>query len=259
MKKLLLLFSIFQWIHFSSVNAQEIVLSGYYYGINLFVQNPKMGNDQYCITNITVNGKKADPLKQNSAFDIEMSFVKIGSPVEVRIQHHPECTPKVLNGGVIKKREEFKFLDVNVNSQDIYWSAKGERVFGKYFIRRFEKNHWNSIHAISCKNTDGVQQYEYPIEHFPGDNKYQVKYLDSYGKSFLSDTISYNAIKDKVTFSPTTVKKDLIFSREVQFRIMDISGKVVKQGLSETVNCRDLDSGIYYVAFEDQIRQFSKK
>jgi len=239
--------------------AQEIVLSGYYNGINLFVQNPKIGEDQYCITNIVVNGRRASPLKQNSSFDIEMSFVEIGAPVEVRIQYHRECTPRVLNGDVIKKRNPFRFVFIKVTDSDIKWSSKGERKYGKYFVRRFNKNHWNTMHAINCKNDNGTVEYDHPIRHFSGENKYQIKYLDSSGKSYYSDTVTYSISKPPVTFSPGKVKKELTFSRKIQYRIMDISGKVLKSGFSDVVDCKNLETGIYYVAFENQIRQFTKK
>ena len=241
------------------VHAQEIVLSGYYNGINLFVQNPKIGEDQYCITNITVNGRRSSPLKKNSSFDIEMSFVEIGSPVEVRIQHHRECTPKVLNGNVIKKREPFRFVDVQLAGNTLQWASKGERVYGKYFVRRYDKTHWNTLHAINAKNSFDVQHYSYEANHFSGENIYQIKYLDSSGRAFFSKTISIDSSKPPATFSPEKVKKELQFSRKIQYRIMDISGKVLKQGFDDVVDCKDLESGIYYVAFENQVRQFAKK
>ena len=238
---------------------EEIVLSGYYYGTNLYVQNPKIGEDQYCISRILVNGKEMSPIPKNSSFDIDMAFVENAAPVEVRIFHHSECTPKVLNENVIKKREKFAFVGLDIGESFIKWQTKGERVYGKYFIRRFEKNNWLTIHAIDSKGEDGVQQYEYGVRHFSGDNKYQIKYLDSSGRAHVSDELEFSAVLTPVAFSPEKVKKEINLSRKTQFRIMDISGRVILQGYDDIVDCEDLKSGVYYIAFEDQIRQFTKK
>ncbi|UZR93640.1 hypothetical protein [Chondrinema litorale] len=239
--------------------SEEIVLTGYYYGTNLYVQNPKIGDDQYCISRILVNDKEISPIPKNSSFDIDMAFVANAAPVEIRIIHSGECKPDILNEGVIKKRESFSFVGLDIGESYIKWQARGERVYGKYFIRRFEKNNWLTIHAIDCNGSDGVQQYQYDVRHFSGDNKYQVKYLDSSGRSFTSDDLEFSAVLTPVAFSPEKVKKEINFSRKTQYRIMDISGKVILQGYADLVDCANLQSGVYYVAFEDQIRQFTKK
>jgi len=241
------------------VPAQEILLEGYYNGINLYVQNPKIGEDKYCITSITINGKLDAPLKQNSSFDIEMAYLEIGAPVEVLIRHHRNCMPKVLNGSVIKKRVPFKFTDLQVTESSIEWASQGERVYGKYFIRRYDKNHWNTIHAMNCKNQDELQQYNYQVCHFSGENKYQIKYLESSGKAYYSEPIEFTAAKKQVSHSYDQMQEKLSFSVKAQYRIMDVSGKVLMQGCANVVDCKKLKKGIYHVAFENQVKQFSKK
>ncbi|MEM1137946.1 MAG: hypothetical protein AAGI07_19080 [Bacteroidota bacterium] len=237
----------------------EIILNGYYYGTNLFIQNPKIGKNQYCITHISINGRTISPIPVNSSFDIDMSFLADTSPVEIRIQHHSECTPKVLNEDVIKKREAFGFTSLDIGQDYIKWQAKGERIYGKYFIRRFEKNNWLAIHALSCTGEEGTQEYEYKLKHFSGKNKYQIKYLDSSGNAFISDTLVFDAVVQPVTFSPVNVRQLIRLSRKTQYRVLDISGKVLLQGFADSVNCIDLGGGVYYLAIEDQIQQFKKK
>lgn len=80
--------------------AQEevMILKGTYQGKNIFVHNP-IFDDGFCANKVLLNGKEISAVINASAFEIRLDELSIseGEELEIRILHHPECRPKVLN------------------------------------------------------------------------------------------------------------------------------------------------------------------
>ena len=112
--------------------AGELILSGVYHGSSLYVQNPHDGENNYCIKDIYVNGKKHMDAPSTSVFTIDLSSIGKGNKVKVEIYHSDGCEPKVINPTAIRIKDEFQFIFLEMDDHQIHWKTKGEKNLGKY-------------------------------------------------------------------------------------------------------------------------------
>lgn len=254
-KQLLTSTLLFFFYVFSS-NAGEITLVGVYQGKNLYVQNPFSGdNVSYCVKQVTVNGTPLDAKAiNNSAFEIDMSNLKPGTDVVVKIFHKDDCKPAVINAAVIRSTSTFKFDELEVTDNMLKWGAQNDQVSGQYYIEQFTNNNWVIVKDVRPKSgAAGKNAYELPVNHHSGVNKYKIKYQERGGNSYYTNVAEYVSDKAPVTFYPKRVTDKITFSSKVEFEILDAYGITVKKGEGAEVACGDLKSGgVYYINFDNK-------
>lgn len=80
--------------------SESLSLQGRFQGKNLYVQNPSR-DENFCVCSVFINDSIEVDLEytNSSAFEINMIGLdfKIGSEVNIEINHYGDCTPKVLN------------------------------------------------------------------------------------------------------------------------------------------------------------------
>lgn len=238
--------------------AGEMFLSGVYKGVNLYIQNPVHQGKEFCIKSVTVNGKSM-PIPKATAFELKLSFLAKGTPVNIKIVHHDDCKPVVLNPNSIKDKARFRFNNVTVTDAKIAWNTSGETEYGSFIVLKYEHNEWTEEYMMKAKGSARQNVYTYQAHHHTGENRYQLKYIPAQGKSSLSDEFKFVAEMERVTFYPKRVSKVLTFSREVKYAIRDVHGKVIKKGIAEKVDCSDLKSGNYYLSYDNNTDRFLKK
>lgn len=242
-----------------NIQAGELVLDGIYRGTNLYIQNPRLGENEFCVKEVFINGEKSEMIPKATAFDINLSHLEENTAIRIRIIHHDGCIPKVINPNAIKATENFQFGSVEAENNQLKWKAKGEKVYGKYFIMRLSNNKWETESVLECKGTIGENVYQYNINPLAGLNTYRIKYLEISGRSYSSKPVDYTTDIEKVSFYPKRVSSTLNFSREVKYQIRDAYGKLKLEGLGNKVACNELESGLYYVTFENSTEKFFKK
>ena len=101
----------------AKTNAGVIIVQGKYQNKNLFVQN-YFGNSGigFCAQEIKVNGKITTDETNSSAFEIDLSALKLkfGDEIVVEIVHKDGCLPKVLNADDLKPKPTFDVLVMNI-------------------------------------------------------------------------------------------------------------------------------------------------
>jgi hypothetical protein len=241
-----------------SLVATDMIITGVYHGTNLFVQNPHDGANNFCVSMVYVNDKKVE--HQNStAFDIDLSFLKMNEAVTVRIVHGSDCMPKVMNLNAIKAREEFQFTSAEPTESKLIWTTKGEKKFGQYFLEVFKNNVWVVEKVMNCKAQAGNNIYEANVLHNSGKNKYRIKYLEISGKSAYSPEVVYVSEEEQVSFYPKSVQEHITFSKSVRYEVLDVYYNVVMRGSGATVDCTGLKLGTYYLVFDNRTEKFLKK
>jgi len=238
-----------------------VSLNGVYKGKNLYVQNPFAGNMQdFCTKEVFINGEKKMTGIKSSAYEVDLSFLKMGDPVIVKITHSSDCKPKVLNPQVIRNdKNEFHFLAFTVADTKINWSSKGESGGAKMFVQQFTRGQWINIKEVKAKGLPTKSEYNLSITHHNGLNKYRIKYLDVHGKVVYSHVGEFNSSEEDITFYPSRVSTSITLSRASSFEIMDSFGNVVKKGKGTKIDCIDLKSGVYYLNMHNQTEKFLKK
>ncbi|MEN7551163.1 hypothetical protein AAG747_24790 [Rapidithrix thailandica] len=243
----------------SQIHSAELIVHGIYRGANLYIQNPHDGEGNYCISEIYLNGTSLNNVPTSTAFNLDLSQFEEGEALEIRIVHGDFCAPKIINPNAILPREEFKFLSIQKHGEEVSWIAQGEKKYGKYFIMKYEHNNWQVERAVSCKGEQGMQEYSVSVRQHSGVNRYKIKYLEVTGKIIHSPEIEFESGIEKASFYPKRVSSILNFTREVKYEIMDIYGKVLKSGIASRVDCGDLESGTYYVSYDNMTNRFLKK
>lgn len=242
----------------TNLMADELILKGVYQGSNLYVQNPSDGQGSYCIEKVTINGKLMQH-PNSSAFDIDLSALSKGHTVEIRILHKMGCVPSILNPQAIRAREKFNFTTVNLTANYIVWATRGEKKFGQFFVQAKRNNSWHVARVISCKGSVADNTYRIPLTHRSGDNLYRVKYLEVTGKYFYSPEVNFILTQEHITFYPRRVSTKLTFSKKVKYKVLDIDGKMLKEGEGLSIDCTSLLTGTYTLKFEGQNEKFFKK
>jgi hypothetical protein len=235
----------------------DLELSGIYQGKNLYVQNPYTPDmKSYCTQEVYVNDIKMMQAVSASAFEIDLSFLTINAPVRIRITHRSDCSPKILNPGVVQVKTNFSFSAVNIEDKLVSWSAKNEKPKGRYFIERFEFNHWRTISEIYSQNKD---RYESQILHNSGLNRYRIRYVEDNGNSNYSDVIEYQSKQETITFYPKRVTDFLTLSRDADYEILDKFGNVIKRGHKKEIDLSQLHTEVYYLNVDNRTFKFFKK
>lgn len=178
-------------IHFPSEGA-EISINGVYQGKNLYVQNP-FANDgkEYCTSEVYVNGKLNISNPKVGAFEIDLSFLPINSPVEVKIVYKDGCGPKIVNPQAITLDSDFKFLVCQVTDMELKWITQKESIAGIYSIEKLEGDDWVSIAEVNSKGSVVNNFYKVPAKHEKGKNIYRIKFTQAEGITLYSKEMEY--------------------------------------------------------------------
>jgi hypothetical protein len=242
-----------------SAYPNELVVAGIYYGQNLLVQNPSMGNKVYCTDGVLVNNRKMMPYIASSAYEINLSFLKINDSVTVTILHKDGCTPKIINPQVLRPSSTFHFVRARVSVQEINWTSIGESVTDQYSVQHLANGNWVTLVSIRAI---GKGVYSVPLRHDNGLNRYRIRYAEYDGRIFYSKEIDFDMKTEEnapLSFYPKNVTDRIYLSSEATYRILSLSGQVLREGKSRVIPCADLKTGVYVLAAGAMSERFFKK
>jgi hypothetical protein len=249
----------FPFLLLAQQQQEEYVITGVYNGKNLYVQNPLSGNmKDYCTREVWVNGRQIFSNPRSSAFTVNLSHLGELEPVTVRIVYVNGCSPKVINPQVIRTRNNFRYLTLQVDSNKLEWLTTGELENGKFFIEKWQDNRWQAIGSQEAAGKEN-SRYQAAVEHHSGNNRYRLKYLQGDGETFYSSVQTYEKVVEPITFAPTRVSDKIYFSRETEYVITDARGNQLLQGHGKEVKLSHLNSGLYYLNFDNRKEKFYKK
>ncbi len=238
---------------------EEYVISGVYNGKNLYVQNPLSSNmKDYCTREVWVNDQQVFQNPRSSAFTVNLSHLKELDPVTVRIIYVHGCVPKVINPQVIRTLNNFRYLSIQVDSNKLEWLTTGELERGKFFIEKWQENRWQPVNSQEATGKEN-SRYQAAVEHHSGSNKYRLKYLQGDGETFYSRVQTYEPAIEPVSFAPTRVSDKIYFSRETDYEVTDARGNQLLKGHGKEIKLSHLNSGLYYLNFDNRKEKFYKK
>lgn len=241
--------------------AAELALSGFYQGKNLFVQNPLTADRQgFCTQEVYLNGQKVMSGIKSSAYEIDLSVLKINDAVQVRIVHREGCIPKILNPQVLRSTTvAFQFLSFTVDQEAVRWSTSGEQPNILYFVEQFTSNNWLAVKTVYSKNTTNSGTYSVAPVHNVGLNKYRVKAQDQAGAVFYTREVNFSSTQETVTFYPRSVTDKIVLSREVPYQVLNVKQRTIKRGKGKEIALQELQTGVYYLLIDNRTEKFFKK
>jgi hypothetical protein len=240
--------------------ADELIVSGIYNGQNPLVQNPMISKGVYCTEDVYVNHRKVMSGIASSAYEINLSFLRINDSVNIIIHHQAGCVPKIINPQALRPSQTFRFVAMNIYPQQLKWTALGEKSQDSYAVQYFVNGNWATLQSFK---PTGLGIYMVPLRHSQGMNRYRVRYSELDGRIFYSKEQEYfvKPVSNSapVTFYPKSVTDKIFLSREYPYQILSPNGKVIKKGKSKEIMLLGLRSGIYYLALDKRRERFFKK
>ena len=242
------------------VKAAEILVAGTYQGKNLYVQNPFTGNLQdFCTVEVFVNNAKSNANLNSSAFEIDLSHLKLNEEVFIKIVHKDDCKPKILNGTVIKSVINFHFVDFSVDDKMVFWKTKSEKYQGKFYLEQFLHNTWVVVSEVVSKGGIANNDYATTEHNHSGKNKYRIRFREPGGQFFYSKVVEYNSVKSQVTFSPKKAINVLNLSHQAHYEIFDLAGLSLMKGSGIQISISGLKPGDYFINIDNRTEKFSKQ
>jgi hypothetical protein len=239
----------------------EIVIKGNYYGFNLYVNNPSVGNG-FCVTKVLVNDIETKDEIQSNAFEIDLSLLnlKTGDPVTVVIKHKDDCKPEIVNPKALQKSENVAFSFAKIDKTGkLTWGITGEMPDDVFIVEQFRWNKWVKCAEVSTEDTTQKNTYAYEfVPHF-GLNQFRIIRNDVNGNPVYSKVIKYTSRTAEVNLESAKVSDKLVFTAETQYEIFDMKGNFISEGFGKEVDVSDLEKGKYWVNFDNKSLNFIRK
>lgn len=239
---------------------EEYTVTGEYQGRNIYVQNP-LSPDQinFCTKEVYLNQKLILRSPKTSAFVIDLSGLKIGDPVFIKIVYSTGCSPKIINPQVIRSKSKFRFINESADAISLNWSTSGELPDGMFYVEHYVQKKWITMAKVPGKGSFENNQYVLRPEHHTGENKYRIRYQQNDGKIFFSKVFEYFNDVEPVSFYPTMVKDKITLSRETSYEIHDSKGNEILRGKAKEINLPTLKPGLYYLYIDNRKEKFVKE
>ncbi len=237
-----------------------LYVEGVYRGKDLYIQNPYLNVEgAFCIESVLLNGELIMERPAVSAVKVDLSDLRIDSPVHIAIVHSSACTPRVLNSEVLEPGDSFRFIQTITDAATVSWVTTGEKPGrGEYVVEKWKLAGWQPIARMPAKGNLDTNQYSIAVEHYAGDNLYRIWYID--GKdSVMSEEMSYYSDLEPITFFPEDEVDDVIsLSRPTDYQIKDFDGTVLLEGYGQDINVEALPYGEYILVIENREENFYK-
>ncbi len=233
----------------------SIVMDGYYQGKDIYVKNPVGPKGVgFSVYEVLVNGEITSDEINSSAFIIDLHILglEVGDKVTVTINHHDDSAPKILNSDAVLPQSTFEMITMNIDEKGrLSWKTKSEIGELPYKIQQFKWNKWITVGEVSGMGRMNENTYSFEADLHSGRNTFRVAQQTSEGKLRYSDPVHCESAK-MVTLQ-TELKKvesEIQFSDNTHFEIYDAYGRMVKRGISNTVDVKKLQNGQYYLNYD---------
>ncbi|PLX08933.1 MAG: hypothetical protein C0596_03720 [Marinilabiliales bacterium] len=247
-------------------SAGEMVLKGIYQGKDLYIINPMLDiGEEYCAYEVTINEKPFDDVINSSAFRITLAYVglEFGQEYEVIIKHHDDCTPKLVNPEVLKPLSTYELVDYEIGYNNMLkFTTHNESGQLTFYIEEYRWDRWIEVGQIPGEGGPDDREYSQKVYPFNGENQFRIYQVDNLNRKFYSDTLTFEIDKEPVkvtTPSLRKVKKEITFSSETYFAVINEFGEELITGSGTVVDVSPLKKGEYFLNFENEYVVFKKK
>jgi hypothetical protein len=260
-RELILCLTGFMYIHMTvPAGSGEILLTGVYQGKDLYINNPHSGRDnQFCIRNIYLNEEIVITAPESSVCRIILSHLKIGEPVNIRIEYRNDCLPVFVNPQVVRTKDPLSFGEIKIDNSGIEWKMPAINGRTLFFIEKRAASQWIILNSLEALPMAGNTGYRIPLTHDDGMNQYRIKAVSDQGKAFFSPIVRYESNDENISFYPKRVSGKITLMEENDFQILDVKGNTLLRGRDREISVEGLNPGIYYLVIGDRVEKFLKK
>lgn len=242
------------------------VWNTFYWGNNLYIQNPLSYTPGYCVKKVLINGVNPDSIKNlkfelnSSAFEIpltDMNFKK-GDSVRLEITRGKNCTYKFLTYN-LPPGDSLKFYDLKVDSNQVFtFKTKYEVFKNSYVIESYKWNKWVQIAEVQAYGSWQENSYSVKLSLHSGKNKIRIKAMKTPNSYIYSEPYSFwSKVKPVYNYADTIVYL-IELSSPSNYELYDAEGNLVKKGYSKVIMCTDLKNGTYYLNYDNKSCEIRK-
>ena len=240
-----------------------LVLEGNYQSKNLYVSNC-YGPDGigFAVSSVRVNGKITSDAVSSSAFEVDLSQMGLtqGDPVTVQIEYSGQCVPKVLNPGALQPMPTFEIQDMTIGEDGLLtWKTINESGKLPYIVEQFKWNKWVKVGEVEGSGAASESSYSFKTSLVSGSNKFRVKQKNLSGTEKVGRPVEVTTNKKQPEHSYNKSSDRIEFSEKTAYEVYDMYGQIRKRGYSEYIDFSNLESGSYYVNFDNTMEKFRKK
>jgi hypothetical protein len=259
---------LFSLIFISTVALSQtkfLSVEGYYQGKNVIVSNPPLSDGYgYCVYKVTVNGDILPATIQTANFEIDFSLFRLkkGEKVFVVLEHAENCAPRFMNSQVLLPKSTFECISISSDNEGLLkWSTKGEDGVLDFKIEQFRWDRWVEMGFVKGVGTKDIHNYTFQITPHSGKNTIRVSQTDNTEEKRSSKQISFTSNSPKVKKTPSCVSDFIYFKASGQnvktkFEIYDAYGNLLKTGFSDSIDCRSLVNGVYFINYDNKSEKF---
>ncbi|OFX25482.1 MAG: hypothetical protein A2033_09090 [Bacteroidetes bacterium GWA2_31_9] len=262
MKKIILL-SIITILFSVRAFSGTIELEGVFQGKNLYVMNPFSSSGVgFCVYEVTVNGQVTTDEINSSAFEIDLSIfqLSLGEKINVAIKHKENCKPKILNPEVLKPKSTYSATNLVIDKEgNLSWTTTGEAGKLPFIVEQYRWNKWIKVAEIEGKGISGTNSYSAKVSPHSGSNKFRIKQIDYSKTPRYSSEVPFRSMQPPVTVTSTRVTNEVVFSSETMYEIYDYYGNIVLKGVNSKVDISGLEKGKYFLNYDNQMEEITKK
>lgn len=239
----------------------EIIVRGFYYGRNLYVRNPYLPEKKaFCVKQVFLNGRQVMGEINVSAFELDLSSLKLNDRVVVRFVFNDDCQPEITNLHVIKNENQFGFNNIEVLSNSLSWSTQSENKEGFYTLERARFGQWILLDTIKGKGSFDLNQYSVSVKQYPGVNEFKLHYFPDKNEiiPISSDLIIYESDEEPVLLYMDMDNGRVSFSKVAEYVLLNNEGRTVLKGEGVHLNMQRLPRGLYVLYIENRVEEIIK-
>lgn len=243
--------------------AGKIVLEGNYQNKNIFVINTlAVSGAGFCTYEVSINGDISLDEVNGNAFEIDLSIcnLKYGQEVLIEILFKEGCAPKVLNPGVLKPHPSFNTEKIDIDRTGLLvWRTTNESSPLPFVIQQYKWNKWVNVGEVQGVGTPVPHDYQFSTILTSGNNKFRIMQKSHDHNMKYSEAVVVNAMRPIPSFIYNRKKQLIEFSRKTNYEVHDEYGRVTKAGYGLMIDIGNLPKGTYFLNFDNDTQEFSKK
>lgn len=144
-----------------------------------------------------------------------------------------------------------KIISLEVDKEGtIFWTAMNEGDTKSFYVEQFRWGKWIKIGQVNTSFGESNKKHYYSIQIVTHSGKNRIRVVQGNIQGVYKE-IEFNSNIPKVKFTLDKEKKEILFSSETLFEILNASGTVVKRGLSNLISCDDLPKAKYILNYDN--------
>lgn len=234
--------------------ATILIIKGSYSGQNIYIQNPLENyvKGAFCTDSVLLNGKQQQVLLNNSAYEIDLSQLKMETPFKIIIYHKTFCDIKMLGRYTwppFKSKIAFTTFDINTQGC-IHITATNhpEGLRPNLKLEQLRGGMWRFVGYIPQKN-ELINSYDTIVGLSGGLNTYRIS--EAIWPFEMKEATVFSPIKS-ITYKIDATYNNIAFSDSAYYSVYNSEDIQLFKGYNKTVDISYMKDGSYILLYENE-------